>query len=337
MSSKKPVDLITGAAGIVGTHLAEQLHRTGRRVRVLDLKRWPLYPPSTQTILGDVRDPHTVREAVSGVRNVYHLATLIAHDRVSRDVFDSVIKKGGETVTRLAHEAGAGRIVVLTTSEVYGHLETQPRTEDGPRNPLDKYGQAKKRLEDVLFQMAEEGLPVAILRPPVIVGPRFQFSPLPLLFRLFIHNLPVPLIGDGSCRIHFAHVDDVVSLAVAAAAEDSAIGQAFNVGSSEVLSQRDLMQALRAHIGSRSPLVPVPVGPTLKILRLLNRFTSPLFLEPGQFEIMGEDYLLSLTKAADLLGWTPKRTNTQAFLDAYDWYLCMNPYPKPERFRATGR
>ena len=56
----KPLDLITGAAGIVGTHLADDLYHQGRRVRVLDLKRWPLYPPETEVIPGDVRDAETI-------------------------------------------------------------------------------------------------------------------------------------------------------------------------------------------------------------------------------------------------------------------------------------
>lgn len=335
MSDRNPVDLITGAAGIVGTHLAEHLIRNGRRVRVMDLKRWPLYPQGTEQILGDVRDKKAVEEAVRGVDKVYHLATLIAHDRVSSALFDSVIVGGGETVTRLAHEAGANRIVVLTTTEVYGRLGSETRSEDGPREPLDEYGRAKKRLEDVLFGLAAQGVPLSIVRPPVIVGPRFQFSPLHRIFRLLRRNVPVPLISDGSCRIQFAHVDDVVSLAVAAATEKGAMGEAFNVGSKEVLTYVSLIRSLRRHIGSRSPLVPVPVVPTLAVFRLLNRFMSPFFLEPGQFEILGQDYLLDLSKSEKKLGWTPRCTNLQAFIDAYDWHLCMNPYPKPATLRPT--
>ncbi len=336
MPGKRPVDLITGSAGIVGTHLAEHLCGMGRRVRTLDLKRWPLLPPGTEAIIGDVRDPGTVREAVEGVENVYHLATLIAHDRVPGDVFRSVIVDGGEHVVRLAHGAGARRIVAMTTTEVYGRLGSETRSEEGERNPLDEYGRAKKRLEDVLFNLAANGAPLTILRPPVIVGPRFQFPPVHRIFRILRRNLPAPLIGDGSCRIQFAHVNDVVTQAVAAASRDAAVGEAFNVASKEVPTYLELMQGLRRYIGSSSPLVPVPVGATLAVFRALNRFMSPFFLEPGQFEILGQDYLLDLSKAERLLGWTPQYTNMQAFFDAYDWHLCMNPYPKPRHLRPKA-
>jgi len=189
----------------------------------------------------------------------------------------------------------------------------------------------------VLLLMARQGAPVTILRPPVIVGPRFQFSPLQRLFRLLAGGYPVPLIGDGSSRIHFVHVNDIVSLAMAAATGKAAVGEAFNAGSDKVPSNLELMRALLEHSGSRSRLVPVPGRPARAVLRLMNRFTSPLFLEPGQFEIMGENYLLDLGKSSRLLGWKPARTNVQAFCDAYDWYLCMHPYPKPRRLRPSSK
>lgn len=333
MSENMPIDLITGAAGIVGIRMAEELAGMGRRVRIIDLKRWPLYPHSTEVIIGDVRDEKVVRKAVRDVENVYHLSTIINHDRVAPEVFRSVIVQGGETVARCAKEAGANRIVVFTTTEVYGHLFSEPRFEDGPRLPLDEYGRAKKLLEDRMFALAENGAPVTIVRPPVIVGPRLQFTPVPRIFQLLRHNLPAPLLGDGSSRIQFAHVDDVVSLAIATTKSDSAVGEAFNVASGGVLTYRELMLALREHIGSRSRLLPVPVRLTLAVMRFANRFTSPLFFEPGQFEIIGEDYLLDLSKAERLLGWTSKRTNIEAFVDAYDWYLCMHPYPKPQHLK----
>ncbi len=334
MSAPSQVDLITGGAGIVGTHLAEALCHAGRTVRVLDLKRWPCYPPGVVQIIGDVRDSTTLREASLGVDCVYHLSTLINHDRVSPAVFRSVIVDGGENVVRVAERAGARRIVIFTTTEVYGHLSPGPRAEEGHYRPLDEYGRAKVALEEACFRMAERGSQLCIIRPPVIVGPRFQFSPLPRLFELFRHNWPVPVAGDGGFRIQCVHVDDAVSIAMTAAHRADAVGEAFNVGSSETPSYRELMVALRRHIGSSSPLVHLPLRSTLRMMRLANRFTSPLFLEPGQFEIMGEDYLLDLSKAERLLGWKPTRTNFEAFRDAYDWYLCTRPYPKPRKLRA---
>ena len=335
MGATQPIDLITGSAGIVGTHLAEALAGKSRRVRALDLKRWPSYPPGTETILGDVRDTKLLQKSLQGVEHVYHLSTLINHDRVSPKVFHSVMVKGGSMVARLAHQAGVKRIIALTTTEVYGHLGPEPRTEDGPRRPLDTYGQAKVALEDALFAMAQEGAPVTVLRPPVIIGPRFQFSPVPRVFQLFRKNLPVPIPGDGSFRVQSVHVRDVVSLAMVAATHNRAIGEAFNVASSEVPTYRGVMEALRDYIGSHSPLVSIPLRPTLFFMRLANRFTSPFFLEPGQFEITGEDYLLSLEKAHRLLNWKPQHTNLEAFFDAYDWHLCTSPYPKPPRLRPT--
>jgi nucleoside-diphosphate-sugar epimerase len=336
MNKKQPIDLITGAAGIVGTHLAEELHRMGREVRTLDLKRWPLYPPGTEVVTGDVRDEDAVGKALHGVENVYHLSTILNHDKVSPDVQRSVIAQGGETVARLATEAGARRIVVFTTTEVYGHLDPGPRSEEGPRHPLDEYGRAKVKLEDSIFKMAEQGAPVTIIRPPVIVGSRFQFLTIPLLFWLFRRNLPVPLIG-GSDRIQYAHIKDVVSLAIAAANADSSVGEAFNAASSDVKTMREMMEMLKQYIGSKSPVTPLPVGISLAAMRAMNLFTSPLFMEPGQFEIMGEDYLLDVSKAEKLLGWKPEHTNIEAFQDAYDWYLCMHPYPKPKHLRPGLR
>jgi len=337
VSESKPVDLITGGSGIVGTHLAEALWRSGRAVRVLDLKRWPSHPPGTEPILGDVRDPALLARAMRGVDCVYHLATLIAHDRVAPSVFHSVIAEGGRRVVQAAAEAGVRRVVVFTTTEVYGHLGPGPRAERGPYRPLDEYGRAKVALERACFRLAEGGAPVSIVRPPVIVGPRFQFSPLPRLFDLFRRDLPVPIVGGGEFTVQCVHVDDAVTMAMAAASRDGAVGEAFNVGSSEPLPYRELMDALRQHIGSRSRFVPLPLRPTLATMRFANRFGSPLFLEPGQYEITGEDYLLDLGKAERLLGWTPSRSNLEAFVDAYDWDLCVRPYPKPAHLRARMR
>ncbi len=215
MNEPKQIDLITGGAGIVGTHLAEALCRAGRTVRVLDLKRWPSYPPGVEPIIGDVRDAAVLQRALCGVDCVYHLATLIAHDRVSPEIFHSVIADGGSQVVRLAQRAGVRRVVVFTTTEVYGHLGPGPRAEEGPYLPLDEYGVAKVALEESCFRLAEQGAPLCIIRPPVIVGPRFQFSPLPRLFDLFRRHWPVPIMGKGDFRIQCVHVADTVSIGFA--------------------------------------------------------------------------------------------------------------------------
>ncbi len=329
------MDLITGGAGLVGTHLAEELTRRGRKVRVLDVKRWPSYPPDVEVVLGDVRDKDVVATALRDVQHVYHLSTLIQHDR-KPDLIREVIARGGENVVRLATEAGVDRIVVFTTTEVYGHIPNGPASEGDPRVPIDDYGMAKVALEDGLFSLIEHGAPVSIVRPPVIIGPRFQFSPLPRLFKLFRRNLPVPLIGDGSSRVQAVHVFDVVDAAIKLAGHPNGMGEAFNIASGGVISFLELMTGLRDYIGSSSPMLRLPVRPTLKTLRLANKFTSPLFLESGQFEIMGEDYLLDLSKAEKILGWTPAHTQLGAMCDAYDWHLCTHPYPKPNRLKPRA-
>jgi len=269
--------LITGGAGFIGSHLAESLILQGHEVTILDdLSTGRLEnvahltrSPEFRYVVDTVTNPRVVDPLVEWADVVYHLAAVVGVKLVMeapiRTIHTNVA--GTETVLEAASRFRK-RILVASTSEVYGKGDALPYREDanlvmGAPDRI-RWGYATSKMMDEFLCMAyarERDLRVTVVRLFNTVGPR-QSSRygmvLPNFVKWALTNEPIVVHGDGSQTRSFTWVGDVVWAMTMLVQEPRSAGQVFNIGNGEEISIRDLALRVCHRTGSRSELVFTP-------------------------------------------------------------------------------
>jgi UDP-glucose 4-epimerase len=269
--------LITGGAGFIGSHLAETLLAAGDEVTVLDdlstgslanIQRCAEHPRFSYTI-GSAVDDALVGRMMDRVDTVFHLAAAVGVKLVVDQPVHTIRTNVHGTETVLRHAAlGRKRVIVVSTSEVYGKSAVLPFREDadlvvGPPTKT-RWGYATSKLIDEFLALGywkEHQLPVTVVRLFNTVGPR-QSSRygmvLPNFVRRALRDEALQVHGDGSQTRSFTWVGDVVWALVKLAKEPTTVGEVFNIGNDREISVHDLARMVTAMTGSRSPITFVP-------------------------------------------------------------------------------
>ncbi|HLE42748.1 MAG TPA: GDP-mannose 4,6-dehydratase [Methylomirabilota bacterium] len=269
--------LVTGGSGFIGSHLTEALLRDGHEVVVLDdlstgrlenLQGVQGHPRFT-VHLGSVLDEALVRKLVDEVDVVYHLAAAVGVRLILERPVETIETNivGTEMVLRAATGKRA-RVVLASTSEVYGKNDAVPLSEEDDRilGPTTKsrWSYACSKAIDEFLGLAyyrEREVPVVILRFFNTVGPRQtgQYGMVvPRFARQALDGEPITVYGDGRQSRAFTDVEDAVRATVALSMSPAAVGEVVNVGSSEEVTIGELAERVKRLAGSRSPLVFVP-------------------------------------------------------------------------------
>jgi nucleoside-diphosphate-sugar epimerase len=329
-------DLVTGASGLLGRCLVTQLRQDGRLLRLFDIVPPPaeLVGPGVEVVVADMRDPARVRAAVRGVDTVYHLA---AGQRMKpqfagmrEDEIRAMNAAGVANVLAAARAEGVRKVVYVSSSGVYGQPKTVPVREDHPQHPLGAYGQSKIEGERLCQEHVAAGGDVTILRPMSLFGPGMT-GVFVLLFDWVHRNKNVYLLGGGQNRVQMVSAWDVAEACrLAAGAGEAARGAVLNLGAEGVPTVREQVEALIAHAGSRSRIVPIPAPLLRTAARLLDRVhLSPIV--PEHYLLADSTFVLDVSRAKALLGWRPRFDNIQLTIDAYDWYVAHAAQAAPPR------
>ncbi|MFL5917890.1 MAG: NAD-dependent epimerase/dehydratase family protein [Gaiellaceae bacterium] len=308
---------ISGGAGFLGLHLARRLLADGHDVRTLDVVALDdaELERSVEELRGDVRDPERVRALVGGADVVVHAAAALPI-QASRESIRSVNVAGTENVLRAARDAGARRVVFISSTAVYGVPEKHPIEEEDPLVGVGWYGESKIDAEALCRVAAVE---TTIVRPKTFIGPE-RLGVFEILFDWIREGRRIYILGKGHNRYQLLAVEDLVDAIVRAAAVPEAAGQTFNVGATEFGTVRSDLRALIDHAGSSSRLRPVPVKPAELALRALELLKlSPL--AEWHYKTAHKDSFVDVSRAQGVLGWQPRLSNEQALIETYDWYL----------------
>jgi NAD dependent epimerase/dehydratase len=307
--------LVTGAGGFIGSHLTERLVRDGHRVRLMvryngrdDRGHLDDLPAAIQAEVeverGDLKDPEAVRKAVEGRAWVFHLGALIAipysyqnpHDVVQTNVL------GTAHVLDACRASGAiERLVLTSTSEVYGTAQYVPIDEKHPLRGQSPYA-ATKIGADALGESYHRafGLPVAILRPFNTFGPRQSARAIiPTIISQALVR-PVVKLGRIDPRRDLTYVKDTVEGFVAIASCDAALGKAVNIGRGEDVSIGELVERIGRLIGR-----PIEVESESDRVR------------PSSSEV--ERLLAGTALAQSLWNWKPRYTLDQGLEETIAW------------------
>jgi UDP-glucose 4-epimerase len=260
--------LVTGGGGFIGSHLLDRLLDLGHHVRALDnfstgrrdnLRRTLAH---IELIEGDLRDPDTVRRAAQGAEIVLHQGALPSVPRSVNDprTTNAVNVEGTLNVLLAAREAGVRRVVVASSSSVYGDTPTLPKVETMPPTPRSPYAISKLAAEQYTCTFAPlYGLETVALRYFNVFGPRqdptSQYSGVIALFcTAALQGRPYTLQGDGLQSRDFTYVENVVQANLLAASAPDVSGQAFNVACGERITLLDLIATLNQLVGRELPI-----------------------------------------------------------------------------------
>jgi UDP-glucose 4-epimerase len=258
--------LITGGAGLVGSHIADQLVRAGAaEVVVLDNfvrgrranLAWALANGPVTIVEGDIRDRELLGEVLRGVDVVFHQAAIrITQCAEEPRLALEVLADGTFNVLEAAVAAGVGKVVAASSASVYGLAETFPTTERHHLyNNRTMYGAAKAFNEGLLRTFHDMyGLDYVALRYFNVYGPRMDIHGVytEVLIRWMERiaaGQPPLILGDGSQTMDFVYIEDIARANLAAAASDAS-DEVFNVASGVETSLNDLAKALLRVMGS---------------------------------------------------------------------------------------
>lgn len=257
----KELVLVTGADGFIGSHLVEALLDRGYRVRALSqynsFNNWGwlegITHPGLEVVTGDVRDPNLCREIVKGCSKVFHLAALIAipYSYVAPDSYVDTNIKGTLNICQACRDAGVGRLIVTSTSEVYGTARYVPIDENHPKQPQSPYSATKIGADAIALSFHNAfNLPVVIARPFNTYGPRQSARAIiPTIISQIASGMTEIKVGDLSPTRDFNYVADTAAGFIALAEADGVEGKEINIATGTEVSMLDTLQTISRVMG----------------------------------------------------------------------------------------
>jgi nucleoside-diphosphate-sugar epimerase len=308
--------LVTGGAGFIGSHMVEALRRRGDRVRVADSlvtgKRSNLeHIDQVEFLEGDLADPAFAVEAVRGVDYVLHQAAIPSVPRSVDDPLTSNRANIDATLSLLvaARDAGVKRVVYAGSSSAYGNAAALPKQEDMPTGPLSPYA-LQKLVGEQYMQLFTElyGLSTVTIRYFNVFGPRQDPSSaysgvISLFIRYLVEGRSPTIHGDGGQTRDFTFVTNVVDGALRASQATSEVsGKVINVATNSRISLNDLFQTIKSITGAT---------------------VEPIYGAPRAGDV--RDSLADITRARNLLGYTPIVGLEEGLRETVAWYMSTRP------------
>jgi len=250
--------LVTGADGFIGSHLTELLLEKGYKVRALSFYNSFNYwgwledipaNPNLEVVCGDIRDPHYVKHIMKDMDIVFHLAALIAipYSYVAPDSYVDTNVKGTLNVCQAAKELGGIRVIVTSTSEVYGTAQYVPIDEKHPKQAQSPYSASKIGADAMAISFYNAfNLPVTIARPFNTYGPRQSARAIiPTIITQIVSGIKEIKLGDLTPTRDFNFVKDTCNGFLAIADCDATIGKEINISSNFEISMADTLNIIK--------------------------------------------------------------------------------------------
>ncbi|HET6992500.1 MAG TPA: NAD-dependent 4,6-dehydratase LegB [Bacteroidia bacterium] len=316
MDLKKKHVLVTGADGFIGSHLVERLLAEDCKVRAFvcynSFNTWGWLDSFPKELLskieifsGDIRDPNGVRTAMKDIDVVFHLAALIAipYSYHSPDSYVDTNIRGTLNVLQAARDLKTQRVIVTSTSEVYGTALYVPIDEKHPRQGQSPYSATKIGADSIAESFYRSfGTPVTIVRPFNTYGPRQSArAVIPTIITQLLNGITEIKLGAVHPTRDLVYVKDTAEGFVAIAKSDKTIGEEVNIATQNEIT-----------IGDMAQLIISKINPAAKIITDKER------LRPEKSEV--ERLMGSNAKIKELTGWAAKITLAQGLDSTIEWF-----------------
>ena len=307
--------LVTGGAGFIGSHLADALIARGDQVVALDnfstgsTANIKHITKNFEIIDGDIRNVDLINDAIKDVDLVFHMAAALGVNTILESPLESISTNivGSEVVLNAAANHKK-RILIASTSEIYGKNPKQPLKESddrvvgSPQKIRWSYSDAKAIEEAMAFSLNQEkGLKVTTARLFNTVGPRQSAHygmVVPRFVRSALKNEPISIYGDGMQSRVFCHVDDAIEALLTLVGTDKTINEVYNVGGTGEITIKELADQVIKETKSQSSIEFIPYEKAYA---------------PG-FEDM-QRRVPDISKIKQELGWAPKKNLSQIITD----------------------
>ena len=248
--------LVTGADGFIGSHLTEMLLEQGYNVKALSyynsFNNWGwlegLKHPKLEVMTGDVRDAHFCKHITKDIDIIFHLAALIAipYSYVAPDSYVDTNIRGTLNICQAAKENNVKRVIVTSTSEVYGTAKYVPIDENHPKQPQSPYSATKIGADAMALSFYNAfDLPVVVARPFNTYGPRQSARAIiPTIITQIASGVNEIKLGDLSPTRDFNYVKDIANGFIELSKCDEAIGQEVNICSNFEISMKDTLELI---------------------------------------------------------------------------------------------
>ncbi len=305
--------LVTGADGFIGSHLTELLLDKGFEVRALaqynSFNNWGwlegMDREGLEVVTGDVRDPDFCRTITRGCDTVFHLAALIAipYSYVAPDSYVDTNIKGTLNMLQAARDSEVERVLVTSTSEVYGTAQYVPIDENHPRQPQSPYSATKIGADAIAksFYNAFD-LPVTIVRPFNTYGPRQSARAIiPTIITQIAAGADEIKVGDLTPTRDFNYVKDTAAGFLALAQAPGLEGEEVNIATGREVTMQQTLETIAKVMG-----------------REVKWVTDPERLRPGKSEV--RRLLGSNEKITSLTDWRPRYSLEEGLRETVAWF-----------------
>ncbi|MCH8495336.1 MAG: NAD(P)-dependent oxidoreductase [Balneolales bacterium] len=313
---------ITGGTGFIGSHLVDRLLRDGShelRCMVRSKEKWLAGKQYTK-VEADLNDIPEISKAVDGVDVIFHTAGVVkAADTCT---FTMVNVEATENLLRIAMKHSIPKIVILSSQAAAGPSFDRAVDESMPMMPVSRYGESKKKMEEMIHEVADKGISVSIIRPSSVYGPREE--DIYTMFKIAAKGF-FPIVGKGSGKpISMAHVDDIVEGTLLAEKDRREGVETFFISSERGYSWHEISDATSAALGKKLMRINVPES-AVKNVGTIAQTAASFF---GKYPVMNEDkaremvlsWVCSIEKAQKELKFEPKVSLEDGIRDTILWY-----------------
>ena len=319
--------LVTGATGLLGSHLIKELQQRHEQIRALVLPVEnvdKLIEQGVEVVRGDITDTDTLGPAVKDVETIFHLAGMMGVWRPLAD-YRLVNVTGSENLYKAVQAAGVRRFVHTSSHTVYGLGYSRPLTENAALRPdPDPYSISKAEGDRSIRRlMLKSDVETVILRPGTFFGPgdRLHFGRMAQKMK----DGKGVIIGRGDNALPFCYVTDVMQGFLLAAYHEKAPGNVFNITNDRPLTQQEMFNAIADVVGGKHPTRHLPYWPIYfgsivaeKVVARITR-TRPVVTQLGVM-MFGTDNRHSVEKARRELGYEPKVDLREGIQLAAEWF-----------------
>jgi NAD dependent epimerase/dehydratase len=306
--------LVTGADGFIGSHLVEKLVSKGAKVRALSYYNsfnfwgWLESSPvkdKIEIVTGDIRDPHFCIGLTKDIDVVFHLAALIPipYSYLAPSSYVDTNVTGTLNMCQAARSNNVQKILVTSTSEVYGTAQYVPIDEKHPLQPQSPYSATKIGADALAMSFYNAfSLPVTIMRPFNTYGPRQSARAIiPTIITQIASGQPTIKLGNLSPTRDLNFVEDTCDGMIALAESEKTVGQTVNIGSGQEVTMREVFETIKSIMKSDIALE-----------------EDPERIRPTKSEV--QRLLCDNTKIRELTGYTPKHSLVEGLTITAEWF-----------------
>lgn len=318
--------LVTGGTGFIGSHLVEALIKRGADVRCLvrkknDLK-WLNHLP-VELVEGDCTDSASLREAVQGVDQVFHSAGVTK--ALKEETYFEINAKGTENLIHACLDINPSlkKFIYLSSQAAAGPCQDEERKKESDHcEPVSAYGRSKRRGEEFCLEHRHR-IPLIILRPPAVYGPRDR--DVYAFFKILKKRIK-PIFSRHEQHISLCYVDDVVQAALLASDSRGSDGEIFFLSDGQDYRLDQIGDLFEKSMNLHAHRIYIPgwvVSSIATFSELISTFLGkPPLINKGKVEEMVQkNWLCDITKAKTLLGFEPHFTLAEGIKITYEWYL----------------